>query len=465
MSESPAGSTNFVVGFNADVVSAIQDRTLERVFHDTMFPRILYRGEASPEEWPVNLGANQTFTRAGLIRPTTRPLSQHRDPTPKSWELEQWEVTAEQWGDAIDTHMPTSYVSLASIYLRNVHNLGLHAGQSLNRVVRDKLFNAYNAGNTNVSTAVGAGGNTVPVRSLNGLTRKLLNGRPQLVSSGNLLEITVITGGIAQVLQVTGFTPDFTGDEIHGGTLTISGTHAGVNVGDPVVAENASEVVRSGGGLSVDDITSADTFKLADIRAAVSQMRTNNVPTHDDGTYHCHLDPTSESQIFGDAVFNQLNTSIPDFVHYREFALAFLLGTTFYRNTEAPVVATVDQDPEFGFTFAPPLTNTPLVGDAVPIHRPIFTGQGSIEEKYLDESKYISEAGTVGKIGEFSVTNNGVQVMTDRVRLILRAPQDRLQQLTSAAWSWSGGFAIPTDAMAKTSSADFKRAVLIEHGA
>lgn len=136
MAESNIGA-NFVVTFNPSVVSAIQDRTLVRVFRDALFPRLLFRGEAIPEEWPVNLGANQTFTRTGLIRPTTRPLEQNQDPTPKSYQVEQWEATARQYGDTIDTHMPTNYVSLASLYLRNMHQLGLHAGQSLNRVVRE----------------------------------------------------------------------------------------------------------------------------------------------------------------------------------------------------------------------------------------------------------------------------------------------------------------------------------------
>ena len=57
-------------------------------------------------------------------------------------------ATAQQFGRGIDTAMPTSYVTLASQYLRNMHQLGVHAGQSLNRTVRDKLFNCYVAGNT-----------------------------------------------------------------------------------------------------------------------------------------------------------------------------------------------------------------------------------------------------------------------------------------------------------------------------
>lgn len=463
MTESVLGG-NFVVAFNPSLVSAIQDRTLVRVFRDALFPRLLYRGEAAPELWPVNLGANQTFNRTGLIRPSTRPIPQNQDPKPKGYEIEQWEANALQYGDAIDTHMPTSYVSLASTYLRNMHQLGLHAGQSLNRNVRDKVFNAYTAGNTVVRANVG-GGTSIPVVSVNGFSHKLLNGRPTPVAPSNALAIIIIAGGTSSLRNVTGVTPDVGGDFIHGGVLTIDVAHAGLTARDIILAVNRSEVINSGGSVSIDGLTAADQFTLADVRLAVAKLRANNVPTHEDGTYHCHLDPISESQIFGDNEFQRLNQSLPDYIHYKEFAVAKLLGTTFYRNTEAPLNATVDQDQEFGFTFAPEVFNTPAGGGTpVEVHRPIFTGQGYLEEKYLDESKYISDAGTVGKIGEFAVVNNGIQVMTERIRLILRAPLDRLQQQTSAAWSFSGDWPIPTDEVTKSSPASFKRAIIVQHG-
>ena len=62
----------------------------------------------------------------------------------------------------------------------------------------------------------------------------------------------------------------------------------------------------------------------------------------------------------------------------------------------------------------------------------------------------------------FSITNGGVQVMTDRIRYIIRAPLDRAQQVVGQMWSWSGDFAIPTDLLTGD-SARFKRAVVIEH--
>ena len=442
--------------FNSSVVASIQDRTLQRVFRDALYPRLLFRMEAVAELWAVNLGANQTFTRAGLIRPTTRPLLPGNDPKPKSYGIEQWEATAQQWADTIDTHMPTSYVTLASQYLRNMHQLGLHSGQSLNRVTRDKLFNAYTAGNTVVNGAY-AGGTALPVVNLNGFTRKLFNGRPTIVSAANPLVVTV--NAVANT--VIGFVSTFAGDEIHGGTLTL-GTAVPALLGrESVLAANRSALVYQGGGTSVDAISAVDQFTLASVRDAATTLRFNNVPTHEDGTYHCHLDPISENQIFGDNEFQRLNQSIPDYVHYRRFAVANLLGCTFYQNTESPTLATVDEDPQYGFTTGFEMVNA----TAVPLHRPIFTGQGAVEEKYLDEARYISEAGIQGKIGEFAVVNGGVQVMTERIRLILRAPLDRLQQQTSASWSFSGDWTIPSDELTLSSPATFKRSVVVIHGA
>lgn len=443
-----------VTGFNPSVVAIVQDRTLQRVFRDAAFPRLLYRMEAIGEMWPVNLGANQTFTRAGLITPSTRPLPAGKDPVPGSYAVEQWEATAQQWGSAIDTHMPTSYVTLASQYLRNMHQLGLHAGQSLNRVVRDKLYNAYVAGNTVCDGGYGPG-TAMPVKNLTGFAYQLVNGRPALVSASNPLAITV--NGVAYTC--TGCTPTIAGDYIHGGTLTLTANVTSLDR-QAVLATNRSRIVYSGGGTRVDDIATTDATTLADVRTAVAQMRYDNIPPHEDGSYHWHGDPIAESQFFGDAEFQSLNRSMPDYIHYRRFAMAYLLGVTFYRNSEAPNSATVSQDPVNGYTSGWEDTNP----TSVSLHRSIITGQGAVEEKYLDESRYISEAGIQGKIGEFAVVNSGVQVLTERIRLILRAPLDRLQQTTGSAWSFSGDWPIPTDSVTTTSAAAFKRAVVILSG-
>jgi hypothetical protein len=58
----------------------------------------------------------------------------------------------------------------------------------------------------------------------------------------------------------------------------------------------------------------------------------------------------------------------------------------------------------------------------------------------------------------------GVQVMTERIRLVLRAPLDRLQQLNSSSWSISGDWPTPTDALAPGGTAAYRRAAVVVHG-
>ena len=139
-------------GLPPSIESIIQDRTLERMFHDALFPRLLFRLEAQPEAWASNLGETMTFTRTGLMVPNLTPLVPGTDPTPKTYATEQWEAEASQFGDTNDTHMPSSNVSLSSLFLRNTLTLGINAGQVLNRLARNRLFVSYLSGEASVAT-------------------------------------------------------------------------------------------------------------------------------------------------------------------------------------------------------------------------------------------------------------------------------------------------------------------------
>ena len=67
-----------------------------------------------------------------------------------------------------------------------------------------------------------------------------------------------------------------------------------------------------------------------------------------------------------------------------------------------------------------------------------------------------------GKIGEFDVVNNGLSIGTDRIRLVIRSPLDRLQDVVSSTWSISTAFAAPSDITATSGPALYKRAIVIE---
>ena len=65
-----------------------------------------------------------------------------------SVEAEQWEARKHLYADSVDVHMPTSAAALANLLLEQTQKLGLGAGQTLNRMSRNAMYNAALAGHT-----------------------------------------------------------------------------------------------------------------------------------------------------------------------------------------------------------------------------------------------------------------------------------------------------------------------------
>lgn len=458
-----------------DVRAIVQEKILERAFHDALFPRSLFRGEAAPQLWPANVGDTMVFTGPGLIRPKMRALTPGVDPTPSTYAFEQWTAQLQQYADAVDTHMPSSVVAIANLFLRNAQQLGLSAAQSLNRLVRNRMYNAALAGHTVADTAQAAV-TTLRVKRLNGFTRARRPDLPagsavrfETVSANNPLAIRIFdNAGPAEVSRsVVGYTADTPGDEVGPGTITLSGGAVTVSDRAYVIATDRTFLARVGGGNKVDDVGSNDILRLGDIRSVVSRFWQQNVPEQPDGRFHCHLDPTSQAQVFADPEWQRLLTSLPDYFMYRQFAIGELLNCVFFRNSECPVSETVE--PKDGVTFsqddpfAGELTNNGTAA-GVQIHRPLFTAYGGIMEYYQDLSQLVTEAGMTGRVGEPRITNNGIEVFSERIQLIIRAPLNRLQDNVSTAWKFIGDWPVRTDATTGD-AARIKRFACIEHGA
>lgn len=465
-----AGSLGSILPSLGFLDPIVQDNTLVREFRDALYPQLLFREEAMPERWQVNVGDVQVYTRASLLAPNVSALTPGADPTPKNPSFEQWRVQAAQYGDAIDTHMPSSRTALAPLFARNAKTLGLQAGQSLNRLCRDKLFCRYVGGDTLTSNA-GAPSASVNVAMLNGFTTTIVNGEEVTVSATNPKAVTI--SGVAGSQNVIASTPADPANPLGPGTLTLAAAVT-FAAGARVLASDAPRIIRVGGAASVDGLTSTSSISLKEIRQAVATMRRNRVPTHPDGFYHVHLDPIAEAQIYNDNEFQRLNQGVPDGLRYSEFAIGRLLGCIFFSNNEAPNVFNSAPDGESGLiasragtdaVASPEFYGEMRNASGVGVVRTIITGGGSIMEKYIDESAdYMTEAGYTGKVGMFNIVNNGIQINVDRIRYIIRSPQDRLQQQVSQAWSWSGDWGVPTDLLGGQLGGRFKRAVVIESG-
>lgn len=467
-----------VISQDPTIRALVQDGMLERAFHDALFPALLFRADVEPILYPGNVGDTRIFSGKGLITPTLSPLVPGQDPLPVNVQYEQWTATMQKWASTIDTYMPNSIVDIADLFMENAMSLGLHSGQSMNRIVRDFSYNAAMAGNTVCDTGATAA-TSIHVARLNGFTLArrpdLAAGSPvqfQAVSTNNPLQITVYdSSGNPQATTVTAYTPDNVGDQIGPGTLTLSAAVTCAARG-PVKASNASFIVRSSGGNSVDTLTSSTLFRLQDIRSALARFRLMNVRPQASGFFHCHLDPTSEGQLFGDQELTRLMTSLPDSFVYQEFAIGRLLGTVFLRNAECPLATTViggATNAYVGGSAGEPFggeiyTNgTSYATSGIPVHRPLFSGMGAIKEYYMNMSDLITEAGVTGKVGEPKVTADGIEVNTDRIQLIFRSPQDRLQELVSISWKFYGAYAVRTDVTTGDGAA-FKRFLVVEHG-
>lgn len=440
------------------VRALVQDGLLERAFHDALFPRLLFRAEADPQLWPNNVGDRMVFTGVGLVTPKLAPLIPGSDPNPSTYQAEQWDATLQMYADSIDTHMPTSIVAIANLFLRNSMQMGLSAGQSMNRVVRDRAYNAAMSGQTVATATQGSASTSIHVADINGfITARNPNlpaGSPVYfapVSPSNPLSITMPAGTSSpNTNTVVGYTPDNSGDIYGPGTLTL-GTAATWSARDPVLSVDQTFAVYVGGGNRVDSITSANVLTLSAIRSAVSRFWSMNVPEMPDGRFHAHVDPVAQAQVFGDPEWQRLLTALPDYYMYKQFAIGELLNTIFLRDSENPLPETVytvggGRNTQGTYSTLDPFGGELVNPAGVRIHRTIFFGQGAIFEYYQDLGALITDAGITGKVGRATISNNGIEVNTDRIQLILRAPLNRTQDQVSTTWKFIGDWPVRTDA-------------------
>lgn len=455
------------LGVPPSITNLVQKGLLQRAFHDALFPALLFRNEAEESEWEANTGTEIFVTRRGIIAPKTTLLQPGADPNPSVEVFEQWPARLGRYGDAIDTHMPTAAVASANKFLSAIKSLGLSAGQSLNRIARNSLFQSYLSGHTVTIDAAAAGDATLHVSSLNGFTDVVLPAttvRPVAVSAATPLSVTIAGIGARGVI---GATPDDINDPLGPGVLLLDAIlgGAGVLARTSVLSVNRPTIIRAGGGLSIDAISAGDVVVLQDIISAVGRLRKNNVPPHEDGYYHAHFPVEGNTQIFADLPFQRLNTALPQGSYYQEAFVGRIAACDSGLNNESPDVDNSGATTSTGTNalYSKDIASETRNESGINIGRIIVTGRGALHEMWLDESKhYMSEAGLTGKQGQFQITNGGVAIETKHVRLVLRAPVNRLQDLMSAAWSVSTCFPVPSD-IATGNAARFKRAVVIEY--
>jgi hypothetical protein len=409
----------------AAIRSIIQDGMLEGVFENALVPDFLFPAYADMEEVQGERGQRITKTRTGLLTPTTTPLT--GDPSADNYTTEQWSVLLDQYGNSMDTNMLASATAFASKFLKDVQTLGINAGQSLNRLARTRLYSAYAGGRTWVRTVDGASNTSVDVQSVDGFEFVIVNGVPTAVSGSNPLNITI--NGVANTVV---------GVDRANRRLTL-GTGTTDTVGHAVVAANAPVSIRPNARASAFNITTGDVATVGLFFDAVARLRAMNVPTMEDGTYHAHVDSFTMRQLLSDAEFRQAFQSQGPSNDYRQGRLTIFGGITYIMNIETP---TVTGD-----------------GQSATVRRPIVLGGGSLISAPLEGQGQLLAGTGVEDVPGISMIEmpGGLECA-----LIVRPPQDRLQQVVSSSWAWTGDFAVPTDSTTGD-SAIVKRGVVIEH--
>ena len=442
-----------IQNFPASLQPIIQQGFLEREFMQALRSRLSYRACADREEFAVGIGETLTKTRAGLKPSVTTPLAPSTNTnfdnglTPTTWGVEQYTITINHYAATTDLNVVTDRVGIASQFLQNAYVNGEQAARSLDELARNALFNSYFGGNTRVRVTLTSGGPAVAVDDIRGFQNAFVNGVLLTVSSSNTLTVTV---GTADTYTLVSAVPDASNVSTTpngvSGVLTfgVGGTPQNVSVSDgtagsPVVAANASVIVRPSQRSNSSALIAGDTLAMSNLLDAVAKLRLNAVPEID-GAYNCYLDPVSARQLFADPDFKQLFQGATSANQvFRKGMTNDFLGLRFMPTTEAFVQA-----------------HRTLAG--LLVRRPIICGQGALIEGTF-----------AGMAAQDVAPSDSIIAMVDGVAMVTREPIDRLQQIIAQSWYWMGGYCTPSDTttspttISTATNASFKRAVMIEH--
>lgn len=450
-----------IQNFPAALIPIIQQGFLEREFEDGLQSVTAFRQIADREMIPNKVGETVTKTRPGLKAPTTTPLTASGNTnldnglSPSTWTVEQYVLTMAMYGDTIDLNTVTNRVGIVEQFMQNAKVNGVQSSQSLDRLARNALFNAYLGGNTRVRTTLGAAGVTIAVDDIRGYLNGpitwttggvatsayfgggvLVNGVMTAISAGNPLAVTVGSNSY----NLTSVAVD--GANISTAPGGISGTMtfaSAVSIADgtalnPVVSSFAPTILRPNGRLTTAALTGTDLLTMGLCLDAVAQLRNNAVPARN-GLYDVFLDNKSARQLFADPDFKVLFQGQDAAKEFRQGRVIELLDCRFVPTTEA-----LQQS----------------LG-AINVKRPIVCGAGALIE---GDFEGMGEADTGLGDAELSVIDDIVQVT--------RPPLDRLQQIIAQSWYWIGGYAVPTDATATSNiiptaaQTYYKRAIVLE---
>jgi len=438
-------------------VELIQENFLLQMIGESLFPNLIFRGEAYKPfmPWQRGQGNSSIRTKEGTIKPSFKPV-QGTTPREVSWGTEQWHVSPQTYGDTITINAASQAISAVPTWRTSFNQLGKLAGLTLDGLVRQKLWRAYSAGNAVLTVAASISDTTIAVSSINGWQEITGKGTFLQVSTTNPLVTRIGAPGSQEVVEVIGAIPDDPEFPLGKGTLILSSAlTANHAVRAAVKASNRSTVIYAGGADTVDGITAANILTLQDIINGVTVLQDRSVPPCADGLYHVHFSPLSRAQIFGDSAFQNIYQSGFGQAPYKNLEVGTaeqLVQAYWYANTQVPRLGLADDLQVTGTNARlDPLHGVELINEnGVQLKEIMIVGGEAIVDDTIPQEWMTpgTEAGLNGRVKPYSATANGVALDLEGIRCTIVYPTDPLQRIWTVSWSWDGDFGIPTDQLA-----------------
>jgi hypothetical protein len=430
----------------ASLQEILQNGLLDRTFQDALAPALLWDTLADVKPWGGAVGSTGIFTKSGLMTPATTPIT-GSDATAQTYGFEQYQVKMDQYGSSIDTNMLLSAMALASKFLEDNKLLAIQAAQSINLLAQGALYSTYGEGQTWVTTASSTS-TTLIVNDATGFQNAVVN----LATTGsNAAEgltgqatptLVPVSGSNPLNVTINGVANTVTGCDVATSTLTL-GTAISATIGWSVLSSIASPTIRPNARATANAIVAGDVATLSNFQAAVTRLRSQNVPRIR-GAYTAHVTPQTVEELFQDNNFLLAYRGAAESSAYKNFAPGDSMG----ENGE--FMGRFSGIDWILNTVTPSITN--IAG--VEVYRPIVCGDGALVKAPFSEMADLISAMQAGSTVQVDMIGGVVR--------ILRAPLDRLGQVLSSTWSWVGGYTVGTDILTGD-SATYKRAVVVEH--
>lgn len=447
-----------------------QDRVLAREFLDTLLPDFFWDA-VTPEarQWNAHAGLSLVVTADGQYRVSPTPSSTSSDPTPTKRRAEQWGLSLFHYSDTDDIEAVSAANMLSDYAVQTVKRLAEQAAGTMDAAARASYLNAAVAGWT-VADGTQPSNTTIKVKRLVGFTEALQPNAVlhSVVSPSNPLKVYVngapneVIGYIADQVIATevGQAVD---DLVGPGSLQLRNAVA-VTDRDPIVAENASVVQRSGGGINmktgrIDDVKAPISY--ADIRVVRSRAKRFNVKPmrRYNGLVLCQISPTAYAQLQGDPEFQRLQQGrgVEDFP-YAAGTIGSYAGVLFLENSNAPSGDTVhwrdvngsDTPETYGKEnkFGYPNASTDAIGietciagdSARPVDHTTFYFDDCAAQYYQPHplrlgAAMLTDIGVSGVVAEpYNVINDGVMIPVEYVDILIRSPNNRKMDKFPATW-------------------------------